>query len=106
MAEFKDLSLISFLFQVNNSLTVDAIEFYVTDAFGEGLYNSCKDVKFGTMNTRAIEFVAGGAKDFKGRFLLLLQYMVQFGTMNTCYLLLKFRVTLAQVGNPSSAFES
>uniref|UniRef100_A0A803N5E1 SSD domain-containing protein n=1 Tax=Chenopodium quinoa TaxID=63459 RepID=A0A803N5E1_CHEQI len=54
--------------QVNNSLTVDAIEFYVTDTFGEGLYNSCKDVKFGTMNTRAIEFVAGGAKDFKGWF--------------------------------------
>lgn len=50
---------------------MDAIEFYVTDAFGEGLYNSCKDVKFGTMNTRAIEFVAGGAQDFKGMFLLL-----------------------------------
>ncbi|KMS99730.1 hypothetical protein BVRB_1g020980 [Beta vulgaris subsp. vulgaris] len=54
--------------KVNNSETVDAIEFYVTDAFGEGLYNSCKDVKFGTMNTRAIEFVAGGAQDFKGWF--------------------------------------
>lgn len=52
--------------KVNNNLTVDAIEFYITDAFGEGMYNSCKDVKFGTMNTRAIEFVAGGAKDFRG----------------------------------------
>ena len=45
---------------------MDAIEFYITDAFGEGMYNSCKDVKFGTMNTQAIEFVAGGAKDFRG----------------------------------------
>ncbi|KAH9624778.1 hypothetical protein KSS87_022864 [Heliosperma pusillum] len=54
--------------KVNNNLTVDGIEFYVTDAFGEGLYDSCKEVKFGTMNTRAIEFVAGGAKDFKGWF--------------------------------------
>ncbi|CAO2833728.1 unnamed protein product [Amaranthus hypochondriacus] len=54
--------------KVNDSVTVDAIEFYVTDAFGEGLYNSCKDVKFGTMNTRAIEFVAGGAQDYKGWF--------------------------------------
>lgn len=54
--------------KVNDSSTVDAIEFYVTDAFGEGMYNSCKDVKFGTMNTRAIEFVAGGAQDFKGWF--------------------------------------
>ncbi|KAK9740157.1 hypothetical protein RND81_03G015700 [Saponaria officinalis] len=52
--------------KVNNNMTVDAIEFYVTDAFGEGLYDSCKEVKFGTMNTRAIEFVAGGAQDFKG----------------------------------------
>ncbi|KAK9724453.1 hypothetical protein RND81_05G073100 [Saponaria officinalis] len=49
-----------------NNMTVDAIEFFVTDAFGEGLYDSCKEVKFGTMNTRAIEFVAGGAQDFKG----------------------------------------
>ncbi|XP_074263841.1 uncharacterized protein LOC141586488 isoform X2 [Silene latifolia] len=54
--------------KVNNSLTVDGIDFYVTDAFGEGLFDSCKEVKFGTMNTRAIEFVAGGAQDFKGWF--------------------------------------
>ncbi|GAB4828432.1 NPC intracellular cholesterol transporter 1 [Ancistrocladus abbreviatus] len=54
--------------KVNNNLTVDGIDFYVTDAFGEGLYESCKDVKFGTMNTRAIDFVAGGAQNFTGWF--------------------------------------
>ncbi|KAF8410301.1 hypothetical protein HHK36_002827 [Tetracentron sinense] len=54
--------------QVNNNLTVDGIDFYVTDAFGEGLYNSCKDVKFGTMNTRAIEFIGAGAQNFKEWF--------------------------------------
>lgn len=45
---------------------MDGIDFYVTDTFGEWLYNSCKDVKFGTMNTRAIEFIGAGAKNFKG----------------------------------------
>ncbi|OVA00612.1 Sterol-sensing domain [Macleaya cordata] len=54
--------------KVNNNLTVDGIDFYVTDAFGEELYNSCKDVKFGTMNTRAIEFIGAGAKNFKEWF--------------------------------------
>lgn len=53
-------------FQVNNSLTVDAIDYYVADAFGEGLYESCKDVKFGTMNTRAMQFIGADAKNFKG----------------------------------------
>ncbi|KAL6317151.1 hypothetical protein AAG906_029903 [Vitis piasezkii] len=54
--------------KVNNNLTVDGIEFIITDAFGEGLYNSCKDVKFGTMNTRAIDFIGAGAKTFKEWF--------------------------------------
>lgn len=55
--------------QVKNNLTVDGIEFYITDEFGEGLYDSCKDVKFGTMNTRALEFIGAGAKNFKGTFI-------------------------------------
>ncbi|THG12789.1 hypothetical protein TEA_021783 [Camellia sinensis var. sinensis] len=54
--------------KVKGNLTVDGIDFFVTDTFGEGLYNSCKDVKFGTMNTRALEFVGAGAQNFKGDF--------------------------------------
>ncbi|XP_022747647.1 Niemann-Pick C1 protein-like isoform X2 [Durio zibethinus] len=54
--------------KVKNNLTVDGIDFYITDAFGEGLYESCKDVKFGTMNTRALEFIGSGAKNFKEWF--------------------------------------
>ncbi|ONH92496.1 hypothetical protein PRUPE_8G178600 [Prunus persica] len=54
--------------QVNGNTTVDAIDFYIADTFGEGLYNSCKDVKFGTMNTRAIEFIGAGAKNFEEWF--------------------------------------
>jgi Niemann-Pick C1 protein len=45
---------------------VDGINFYVTQNFGEALYQSCKDVKFGTMNTRAIDFVGGGANSYQG----------------------------------------
>ncbi|XP_062086533.1 uncharacterized protein LOC133792637 isoform X2 [Humulus lupulus] len=54
--------------EVNGNLTVDGIDYYITDNFGEGLFNSCKDVKFGTMNTRAIEFIGAGAKSFKEWF--------------------------------------
>jgi Niemann-Pick C1 protein len=52
--------------EVSGNLTVDGIDYHITDTFGEGLYESCKEVKFGTMNTRAINFVGGGAKNFRG----------------------------------------
>ncbi|XWS55186.1 hypothetical protein CRYUN_Cryun10bG0153000 [Craigia yunnanensis] len=52
----------------NGNLTVDGIDFYVSDTFGEGLYDSCKEVKFGTMNTRAIEFIGAGATNFREWF--------------------------------------
>ncbi|KAL6995975.1 NPC intracellular cholesterol transporter 1 [Sarracenia purpurea var. burkii] len=51
---------------VKGNLTVNGIQYYITDTFGERLYESCKDVKFGTMNTRAMEFIGAGAKNFKG----------------------------------------
>ncbi|XP_060676138.1 uncharacterized protein LOC107427228 isoform X2 [Ziziphus jujuba] len=51
--------------QVEGNTTVDGVDYYITDTFVQGLYDSCKDVKFGTMNTRAMEFVGGGANSFK-----------------------------------------
>ncbi|KAI3725546.1 hypothetical protein L1987_65336 [Smallanthus sonchifolius] len=54
--------------RMKNNLTVDGIDYYITDTFGEGLFESCKDVKFGTTNSRAIEFVGNGAKNFKEWF--------------------------------------
>ncbi|CAN1781821.1 NPC intracellular cholesterol transporter 1 [Linum perenne] len=51
--------------KAKNNLTVNGIDFFIADAFGEGLFNSCKDVKFGTMNTRAIEFIGNGAHNFE-----------------------------------------
>lgn len=53
--------------QVKNNSTVNGIDFFVDDAFGQGLFESCKDVKFGSMNSRAIEFIGAGAKNFKGK---------------------------------------
>ncbi|KAK9944387.1 hypothetical protein M0R45_009958 [Rubus argutus] len=50
--------------EVSGNMTVDGIDYYISDTFGKGLYSSCKDVKFGTMNTRAIEFIGAGAKNF------------------------------------------
>ncbi|XP_038979789.1 NPC intracellular cholesterol transporter 1-like isoform X2 [Phoenix dactylifera] len=49
----------------NDSLTVDGIDFYITRQYVEELFNSCKDVKFGTMNTRAIDLVGAGAQNYK-----------------------------------------
>ncbi|CAH9050123.1 unnamed protein product, partial [Cuscuta europaea] len=51
--------------KVNKNMTVDGIDFFITDTFGEELYESCKEVKFGTMNTRAIDFIGAGAKNFR-----------------------------------------
>ncbi|XP_019187240.1 PREDICTED: Niemann-Pick C1 protein-like [Ipomoea nil] len=51
--------------KVMNNFTVNGIDYVITDTFGEGLYESCKEVKFGSMNTRAIEFVGAGAKNFR-----------------------------------------
>lgn len=53
--------------QISNTTTVDGIDYYVTTNYGEELYNSCKDVKFGTLNTRAMDFLGGGAKTYKGK---------------------------------------
>uniref|UniRef100_A0A2P2MG79 Niemann-Pick C1 protein-like n=1 Tax=Rhizophora mucronata TaxID=61149 RepID=A0A2P2MG79_RHIMU len=59
---------VSSVSKVKNNLTVDGIDFFITDAFGEGLYDSCKDVKFGTMNTRALNFIGASAQNFKDWF--------------------------------------
>ncbi|XP_057728449.1 uncharacterized protein LOC130944243 isoform X2 [Arachis stenosperma] len=57
--------------KVGGNFTVGGIDYYITDAFGEGLYDSCKDVKFGTMNSRAMQFIGAGAQNFKEWFSFL-----------------------------------
>ncbi|OIW14788.1 hypothetical protein TanjilG_05409 [Lupinus angustifolius] len=51
--------------KVGGNLTVGGIDYFVNDAFGEGLYESCKEVKFGTMNTLALQFLGAGAQNFR-----------------------------------------
>jgi Niemann-Pick C1 protein len=46
---------------------VGGIDYFVSDAFGEGLYDSCKDVKFGSANTRAMDLLGNRAKNVKGK---------------------------------------
>ncbi|KAI5432551.1 hypothetical protein KIW84_020023 [Lathyrus oleraceus] len=57
--------------EATGNTTVDGIDFYVTETFGDGLYQACKDVKFGTMNTRAIDFVGAGASNYEEWFAFL-----------------------------------
>ncbi|KAL3514868.1 hypothetical protein ACH5RR_027585 [Cinchona calisaya] len=47
-----------------SNLTVGGIDFFITDNFGEGMFDSCKDVKFGSSNMRAIELIGAGAENF------------------------------------------
>lgn len=62
--------------QVGNNLTVNGIDYYITDSFGSGMYESCKDVKFGTMNTRAMEFIGAGAKNFRGKTTIFISLFI------------------------------
>lgn len=47
-------------------MTVNGIDYFITNAYGEEFYNSCKDVKFGSMNTRVMDFIGGSAQNYKG----------------------------------------
>lgn len=36
----------------------------VSEEYGSGFYDSCKDVKFGSSNAKAMDFIGGGAKNY------------------------------------------
>ncbi|KAI9759570.1 MAG: hypothetical protein M4579_002236 [Chaenotheca gracillima] len=40
------------------------LDYLVTDEYGTGFYDSCKDVKFSGTNGFAMDFIGGGAKNF------------------------------------------
>ncbi|KAF5363851.1 hypothetical protein D9756_000843 [Leucocoprinus leucothites] len=50
---------------------VKAADFFVTEKFGTGFFNSCKDVQFGVTNGYAMDFIGGGAKDYRAFFKFL-----------------------------------
>ncbi|KAI2636722.1 patched family-domain-containing protein [Xylaria nigripes] len=45
---------------------VAEIDQLITKDYGEGFYDSCKEVKFGPSNSRAMNFIGGGATDYMG----------------------------------------
>ncbi|KAJ9132173.1 Niemann-Pick type C-related protein 1 [Pleurostoma richardsiae] len=48
----------------NNKPMVAELDQLVSKTYGEGFYNSCKDVKFGPSNANAMDFIGGGAKNY------------------------------------------
>lgn len=43
---------------------VTRVDFRVDDYFGKGFYSSCKDIKFGSSNGFAMDFIGGGASNW------------------------------------------
>jgi Niemann-Pick C1 protein len=43
---------------------VTELDQLVSDEYGSGFYDSCKDVKFGAANSNAMDFIGGGAKNY------------------------------------------
>ncbi|KAH8666377.1 patched sphingolipid transporter [Xylariales sp. PMI_506] len=43
---------------------VTELDQLISEEYGTGFYNSCKDVKFGPANSKAIDFIGGGAKNY------------------------------------------
>ncbi|KAK4549572.1 hypothetical protein LTR36_006569 [Oleoguttula mirabilis] len=43
---------------------VTQLDHLVSDEYGEGFYDSCKDVKFGATGGKAMAFIGGGAKNY------------------------------------------
>ncbi|KAK8098605.1 patched sphingolipid transporter [Apiospora kogelbergensis] len=48
----------------NDKLMVTELDHLVSKEYGTGFYDSCKDVKFGPANSKAIDFIGGGAKNY------------------------------------------
>lgn len=43
---------------------VNSTDYWVSDPFGSTFYDSCKDIKFGSSNGYAMDFIGGGAKSW------------------------------------------
>lgn len=48
----------------NGEDRVTELDQLVSDEYGSGFYDSCKDVKFGATNSNAMTYIGGGAKDY------------------------------------------
>ncbi|KAH8601490.1 patched sphingolipid transporter-like protein [Bisporella sp. PMI_857] len=64
----------------NGKFKVTQLDQLVSDEYGTGFYNSCKDVKFGPTNSNAMAFIGGGAKNFTDFFKFLGKKNPPFGS--------------------------
>ncbi|KAK2612978.1 niemann-Pick type C-related protein 1 [Conoideocrella luteorostrata] len=48
----------------NGKLLVTELDQLISEEYGSGLYDSCKEVKFGGANSRAMDLIGGGAKNY------------------------------------------
>ncbi|XXG95946.1 niemann-Pick type C- protein 1 [Hypoxylon texense] len=48
----------------NGKTMVGEVDQLISKEYGEGFYDSCKEVKFGASNSRAMDFIGGGAKNY------------------------------------------
>lgn len=58
---------------------VQELDQLVSDKYGSGFYDSCKDVKFGATNGNAMDLIGGGAKNYT-EFLKFLGHKSAFGS--------------------------
>lgn len=50
--------------QKNGKTLVTELDQLISEEYGKGFYSSCKDVKFGPTNSRAMDLIGGGAKNY------------------------------------------
>ncbi|GAW06208.1 niemann-Pick C1 protein [Lentinula edodes] len=55
----------------SDQIAVKSVDFYVGPQFGQGFFESCKDVKFDASNGYAMDFIGGGAKNYHDFFRFL-----------------------------------
>ncbi|KAL2021698.1 hypothetical protein VTK56DRAFT_6790 [Thermocarpiscus australiensis] len=48
----------------NGKTMVTELDQLISEEYGRGFYDSCKDVKFGPTNSRAMDLIGGGAKNY------------------------------------------
>ncbi|KAM3069802.1 niemann-Pick type C-related protein 1 [Clarireedia jacksonii] len=58
---------------------VTELDQLISDEYGSGFFDSCKDVKFGPTNSNAMEFIGGGAKNYSS-FLAFLGHKSLLGS--------------------------
>ncbi|KAI1493861.1 patched sphingolipid transporter [Biscogniauxia mediterranea] len=50
--------------KLSGGTAVAELDQLITEEYGEGFYDSCKEVKFGASNSKAMDFIGGGASNY------------------------------------------